>query len=110
MKIGEDKAQVFLGRKNEPGPTLSSEEKGDAGQSHFENFIEAVRSRKSSDLRAPLEQGHFSTTLCHLANISYRMRRSLKFDGTAERFVGDEEANRLLGRAYRAPYSLPEGS
>ena len=33
---------------------------------------------------------------------------SVKFDGTTERFVGDEEADKLLGRAYRAPYVLPE--
>jgi hypothetical protein len=101
---------VYFGRKNEPGPTLASEEKGDSGQAHFENFIECVRSRKSSDLRAPVEEGHFSTALCHLGNISYRVGRSLKFDAATERFVGDEEANQLLGRSYRAPYSLPDGS
>jgi predicted dehydrogenase len=110
MNIGDSKAQVYFGRKNEPGPTLASEEKGDSGQAHFENFIECVRSRKSSDLRAPVEEGHFSTALCHLGNISYRVGRSLKFDAATERFVGDEEANQLLGRSYRAPYSLPDGS
>jgi predicted dehydrogenase len=108
MKVGEDKTQVFFGRKNEPGPTLTVEEKGDSGQGHFENFIDCVRSRKSENLRAPLEEGHFSTTLCHLGNIAYRLGRSVKFDGTTERFGGDEEAGSLLGRTYRAPYSLPE--
>jgi hypothetical protein len=34
--------------------------------------------------------------------------RSVTFDGTAERFVGDEEADKLLGRTYCAPYRLPE--
>jgi len=32
----------------------------------------------------------------------------VKFDGAAERFVGDEEADKLLSRTYRAPYLLPE--
>ena len=108
MRVGDDKAQVFLGRKNEPGPVLTSDEKRDSGQAHFENFIEAVRSRKADGLKAPIEDGHLSTTLCHLGNISYRLGRSLKFDGATERFVGDEEADKLLSRSYRAPYSLPE--
>ena len=47
MKVGDDKAQVFLGRKNEPGPTITVGEKGDSGQAHFENFIDCVRSRKA---------------------------------------------------------------
>jgi predicted dehydrogenase len=108
MRIGDDKAQVYFGKKNEAGPTLTVDEKGDSGQSHFQNFIDCVRSRKTENLRASVEDGHFSTTLCHLGNISYRLGRSVKFDGATERFVGDEEADRLLGRTYRAPYSLPE--
>jgi predicted dehydrogenase len=108
MKVGDESAHVFFGRKNEPGPTFASDEKRDAGQAHFENFIECVRSRKSEGLRAPIEEGHFSTTLCHLGNISYRVGRSVKFDGMTERFVRDDEADRLLGRAYRTPYLLPK--
>ncbi len=108
MKVGDQSAQVFFGKKNEPGPTIVADEKRDAGQAHFENFIECVRSRKSEKLRAPIEEGHLSTTLCHLGNIAYRVGRSVKFDGTAERFVRDEEADKLLGRTYRAPYQLPK--
>jgi len=108
MKVGDESAQTFFGRKNEPGPTIVADEKRDAGQAHFENFIECVRSRKSENLRAPIEEGHLSTTLCHLGNIAYRVGRSVKFDGTAERFVRDDEADKFLGRAYRAPYQLPK--
>ena len=108
MKVSEDKAQAFFGPKNEVGPVFTADEKLDIGQAHFENFIEGVRSRKSGNLRAPLEEGHLSTTLCHLGNISYRVGRSVTFDGTTERFVGDDEADKLLSRTYRAPYVLPE--
>jgi hypothetical protein len=108
MKVGDDQAQVYLGRKSELGPTLTADEKRDGGQSHFENFIECMRTRKTENLRAPLEEGHFSTALCHLGNISYRVGRSVKFDGATERFVGDEEADKLLTRTYRAPYALPD--
>jgi hypothetical protein len=45
--------------------------KGDSGVTHAANFIAAVRSRKPGDLRAEILEGHFSSALCHLANISY---------------------------------------
>ena len=108
MKVSDDKAEVFFGRKNEPGPTLTAEGNADEGQVHFDNFISCVRSRKSNELNAAIEEGHLSTTLCHLGNISYRVNRSVQFDGAAERFVGDDEADKLLTRTYRAPYVLPE--
>jgi len=108
MRVADDKAQVYFGRKNEPGPTLTVDEKVDTGQAHFENFIECVRSRQTQALAAPLQEGHLSAALCHLGNISYRLGRSVEFDTASERFVGDEEADRLLTRAYRAPYVLPD--
>jgi len=46
---------------------------GDGGAGHQANFIQAVRSRKVSDLHAPILEGHISSALCHLSNISYRL-------------------------------------
>lgn len=43
------------------------------GEDHFANFLKAVRSRKVSDLNADISEGHQSTALCHVANISYRL-------------------------------------
>jgi len=108
MQVTDDRAQVYFGRKNERGPTLTADEKVNIGQVHVENFVAAVRGRKPEILAAPLRDGHLSTTLCHLGNIAYRLGRSVEFDNATERFVGDEEANRLLGRTYRAPYVLPD--
>ena len=108
MRVADDKAQVYFGPKNEPGPVITADEKRDETQAHFANFIECVRSRKPDALHAPIEEGHYSTAICHLGNISYRLGRSLTFDGKTERFVGDAEADKLLTRAYRAPYTLPE--
>ena len=48
---------------------------GDGGMGHQANFIEAMRSRKVSDLRADILEGHISATLCNMANISYRLGR-----------------------------------
>jgi hypothetical protein len=46
---------------------------GEGGGTHQQNFIDAMRSRNVSDLRADVEQGHISTALCHLGNISYQL-------------------------------------
>ena len=45
---------------------------GDGGRSHIANFIQAVRSRKHADLNADIAEGRLSTSMCHLANISYK--------------------------------------
>ena len=44
----------------------------------------------------------------HLANASYRLGRTLKFDPEREQVIGDEEATRMLRGSYRAPYVVPE--
>jgi hypothetical protein len=75
---------------------------------HFRNFLRAMRSRKHADLTADIGEGHKSTVLNHLANIAYRTGRTLRFDPRSERFPGDEEANRLLTRIYRAPFVAPD--
>jgi hypothetical protein len=75
---------------------------------HFQNFIHCVRSRKREDLHSEILEGHRSTALCLLANISFRTGRKLVFDPEKETFPGDKEASALLTRTYRAPYVLPE--
>ncbi|HVX12918.1 MAG TPA: Gfo/Idh/MocA family oxidoreductase [Pirellulales bacterium] len=123
------------------------------GGNHFRNFISAVRTRSQSELNADILEGHYSSALCHLANISYRLGekvpfdpqtkafgdnteayetlgrmeqhltaneikldgqakyllgRKLSIDAATETFVGDDEANRMLTRQYRAPFVVPE--
>jgi hypothetical protein len=67
-----------------------------------------MRSRKHSDLSADIAEGHLSAGMALLANIAYRTGRALRFDPRLETFPGDEEANRLLTRPYRAPFVVPE--
>ena len=116
---GQGGWKTFMGRKNEPGPTSetveSKEERYDAmnlagtGETpHIRNFLHAVRSGNKDDLTADIEVGFMSNILPHLANISCRLGRKLKFDGGKEKFVGDKEANRMLTRKYRKPYVVPE--
>jgi predicted dehydrogenase len=97
--------EILLGRDEKSGA------RGHGGGDHFANFIECVRSRKKGDLTAPIREGHISCALVHLANVSYRLGRSLRFDPATERVIGDDEANRLLrdgGRGYRSPFAVPE--
>ncbi len=74
-------------------------------KAHMQNFLDCIRSGNRPN--ADVEEGHKSTRLCHLGNIAYRTGRTLRFDGATETILDDPEANKLLGRAYRAPFVLP---
>jgi predicted dehydrogenase len=71
---------------------------------HVRNFIDCVKSRQEP--AAPVEVGHRSATVCHLGNVAVRLGKDLKWDPQAERFIDDDEANRMLTRPMRAPWSL----
>jgi len=88
-------------------PPLPEHLRGDFNP-HFKNFIDCVRSRRWQDLHADVLEGHLSTTICHLGNISYRTGRKLTFNPHAEKFVNDDDANNYLPRIYREPFSVPE--
>jgi len=63
---------------------------GRGGAGHHENFINAVRSHKVSDLNADIEVGHLSASLCHMANISYRVGKKATPD-EIKSSIGDNE-------------------
>ena len=63
---------------------------GDGGIEHQANFVEALRSRKTSDLRADVLEGHVTATLCHMANISYRLGRKQSPEEIAEAVAGND--------------------
>ena len=94
--------KTWLGAEQAEGP------KANQGGDHFLNFIEAVRSRKRETLHAEIEEGAASTVLVHLANISYRVGRTVHFDANTMTCAGDAEANKLLTRNYRKPFVVPE--
>jgi predicted dehydrogenase len=114
---GVDTATVFYGtestllvqgngwkvthKKGEAGP---SEKAG--GGSHTKNFLDCIKSRKRPN--ADIELGRLSTAICHLGNICTRLKRDIQFDPKAENFGSDKEANALLTKEYRAPYTLPK--
>jgi membrane peptidoglycan carboxypeptidase len=98
---------VWLGKDQEPQRPVT----GGAEKAHFQNFIDCVASRNKADLNAPIEEGHISCAMVHLANASYRLSRTLNFNPETQQVIGDEEAARLLrdgDRGYRAPYTVPQ--
>jgi predicted dehydrogenase len=97
--------ESWLGRDRTPGP------RGHSDNEHFANFIACVRSRNKEELKSPIEEGHISCALVHMANASYRLGRELRVDPGSGQVVGDAEADRLLSgqdRGYRAPFVVPE--
>jgi predicted dehydrogenase len=104
VTLGISSWQAYLGEEAAPGP--GGREVGDP-DAHFHNFLAAVKARDPGLLRCDILQGHLSSALCHLGNISYRTGRKLTFDPKTETFPGDPEAKSYLTRAYRAPFVLP---
>ena len=73
---------------------------------HMKDLLTCMKSRGRPV--ADIEEGYISTTACILANLSMKLGRSLEWDHAKGVVVGDEEANRLLRRPYRAPWVHPE--
>lgn len=92
------------GKESFAGSKETERERG----SHWANFVDAIRAGKDAGLHSDINEGHMSTSLCHLANISYRVGRVLTFNGKTEKFANDRDADALLTRVYRKPYVVPE--
>jgi len=72
--------------------------------SHMGNFIEAVKGRHQP--MSDVVSQHRSVSACHLGNISCRLGRKLTWDAEKEVFVDDDEANGMLNRVQREPYTI----
>ncbi len=94
--------KTYMGSKKERGPS------GSGLGNHYQAFVDAIRANNPALTNGDISEGHYSAALVHLANVSYRLGRSLRFDPGAEKFIGDDEANRMLRREYRSPFVVPE--
>jgi predicted dehydrogenase len=72
---------------------------------HHRDFLDCIKQHKKPI--CDVEIGASSVIVCHLGNIAYYLKRPLKWDPKKHVFVNDPEANRLLSRAYREPWSQP---
>jgi predicted dehydrogenase len=109
------KWQAYKGWKDEKGP--GSDAPPEQGGSdplvltsiespHYQNFVDAIRADDPRLLTCDIHEGHLSSALPQLANIAYRTGGQLTFDGQAEKFVNDKDADRLLSREYRRGFEV----
>ena len=104
LAIGRGGFQTFLGKEQAPGPGPTRQQKD-----LFVNFIEVMRSRKRADQIAEIEDAAISTTLVHLANISYRVGRTVYFDPETYTCRNDKEATAMFTRPhYRQGFEVPK--
>ena len=108
--------KAFRKEEKEPFATSKTAEKRTAdptflappgGTDHYANFIDGIRAGKDETLHCDINEGYHSSALPLLANISYRLGRGLTFNGEAEKFVKDNEADAMLTRDYRKGYVVP---
>ncbi len=91
---------------NPPDPKLADKWKGrgNVARPHLENWLDCIRTRGTPN--APVETGHRSVTVCHLANIARELNRPLAWNPATEQFVDDDKANVLLDRPRRKGFGL----
>ena len=113
LEIDGDTWKAYRKQEKEPfaGSKVASNEvaslTGSSNTEHFVNFLDAIKSGKHETLHCDISEGHYSSAVPFLANISYRLGRELKFMGDYEKFANDPEADTMLSRVYRHPYIVP---
>jgi predicted dehydrogenase len=72
------------------------------------NWLECIHTRKQPT--APVEIGHRACSTCLLHHIAMKTKRRLHWDPERERFKEDDDANAMLSRPQRSPYTFAESS
>lgn len=91
-KVLEERSRPFEGKEH------------DVMQTHVQTFLDAMRSRKRPP--ADVEVGHLASNPGHLMNIAWRTGRRVRWDAKKEEIAGDPEANALVTKRYRSPWTL----
>jgi hypothetical protein len=85
--------------------SMKMESVNDALYDHVKNFLACVKTRQQA--ACSIEVGQRSSNICFLANIAYRSKDRLSWDVASQHLIqGSQQAQRLLGREYRAPWAL----
>ncbi len=80
---------------------------GSSNTEHFVNFLDAIKSGNNETLHCDILDGHYSSAVPFLANISYRLGREIRFIANSEKCINDSAADAMLTRKYRSPYVVP---
>ncbi len=76
-----------------------------AVRKHAQSFVDCIQNRKQP--QAGIEKGHSASNPGHLMNIAYRIGRRVRWNPATEEIEGDSEANSMVTKRYRSPWSLP---
>ncbi len=87
-----------------PDGAMEAAYKGRSLTNHFENFFDAVKQRK--DPISDVHSHHRALSTCHLAGIAARVGRKIQWDPNAEKVIGDDVAQQLLGREMRRGFEI----
>lgn len=98
LALQSNGAHVIMDVNGKPTKEVPGDTVGDAP--HAANFAQAIRSSDPHSLNQEIESGHRSTLLCHLGNISHRVRRELETDPSHGHILHDDEASALWSRQY----------
>ncbi len=93
-----------IGKETRPRMVPATSRGSKQHQTHVKAYLECIKTRKR--FVSDIEDGHLASATPHLANVAMRLGRTLQYDPDKERFVGDSEANAMLRRQYRAPWTL----
>lgn len=80
--------------------------KGKPIEGHKQNFLRCIR--EGGVPVSNVEENVLGMNVCHLANISCRLQREIRWDSAAEKIVGDEQAASFFSREQRKGYELPK--
>lgn len=94
---------TIYGPKNE---VLEKVDPAESDAAHWHNFFDCLKTRSLPN--ADIEINHKSTLLCHLANIAWRTRSTVKYDGATETILDNPAAQALMGRENRKGFELPK--
>ena len=104
----EKEKEPFAQSKSGTAPSPSNQVlAAPGGAEHYANFLDAIRAGNNETLHCDIEEGFKSSVLPLIANVSYLTGRELRFDGDTEKFVKDKQADKMLTRDYRDPYTVP---
>lgn len=65
---------------------------------HMQNYVDVIHSRRTPDLYGPIDEGHVSSALCHLGNISHELGRTAAPGETREKIKADAVLSEAYGR------------
>lgn len=100
LVVGGKGWKLYKGEKE-----IEKNDGGDMEGPHIKNFLECLVTREKPN--ADIEIAHRSTQLCHLANIAWRTRSTIKFDGAKGEILDNPAASALMARTYRKGFELP---